>query len=135
MSLQQRILWIALVWLGATAQIGLADDAFDDAKSGSLPSGWSTAKTGTGDGSVWKIQEDATAPSGKKVLTQTSSAGPSPLFNLCVAERTWRHLDTCQFQTLLTARLPRVDCPEHGVSQVAAPWAEPRGRFPPITHP
>lgn len=45
------------------------------------------------------------------------------------AERTWRHLDTCQFQTFLKARLPRVDCPEHGVVQVAAAWAEPRGRF------
>ena len=46
-----------------------------------------------------------------------------------VAERTWRHLDTCQFQTHLRARLPRVKCPEHGVVQVAAPWAQPHGRF------
>lgn len=46
-----------------------------------------------------------------------------------VAERTWRHLDTCQFQTLLHARLPRVNCPEHGVVQVAASWAEARSRF------
>ena len=30
-------------------------------------------------------------------------------------ERTWRHLDTCQFETYLKGRLPRVDCPEHGV--------------------
>lgn len=44
-------------------------------------------------------------------------------------ERRWRHLDTCQFQTFLKARLPRVNCPEHGVIQVEAPWAEPRGRF------
>lgn len=43
--------------------------------------------------------------------------------------RTWRHLDTCQFQTFLEARVPRVKCPEHGVVQVAIPWAEPRGRF------
>lgn len=46
-----------------------------------------------------------------------------------VAERTWRHLDTCQFQTLLHARLPRVKCPEHGVVQVAASWAERHSRF------
>ena len=45
------------------------------------------------------------------------------------AERTWRHLDTCQFRTFLKARLPRVACPDHGVLQVEAPWAEPRGRF------
>ena len=44
-------------------------------------------------------------------------------------ERTWRHLDTCQFVTQLRARVPRVDCPEHGVVQVLVPWAEPRGRF------
>jgi DNA-binding beta-propeller fold protein YncE len=85
MSFQQWILSIALVWLGLTSQIGHADDAFEVAKVAGLPSGWSVAKTGTGDGSVWKIQEDATAPTGKKVLTQTSSAGPSALFNLCVA--------------------------------------------------
>jgi len=44
-------------------------------------------------------------------------------------ERTWRHLDSCQFQTYLHARPPRVACPEHGVRQVRLPWAEPRARF------
>lgn len=85
MSLQQRILWIALMWLGTTGRASFADDAFDAVSIGSLPSGWSVAKTGTGDGSDWQIQEDATAPTGKKVLTQISTAGPNGLFNLCVA--------------------------------------------------
>jgi transposase len=44
-------------------------------------------------------------------------------------ERTWRHLDTCQFETHLHARIPRVQCPTHGVKQVRVPWAEPRARF------
>jgi transposase len=44
-------------------------------------------------------------------------------------ERTWRHLDTCQFATHLHARIPRVACPTHGVKQVRVPWAEPRSRF------
>ena len=44
-------------------------------------------------------------------------------------ERTWRHLDTCQLQTHLHARVPRVQCEEHGVVQVAVPWAEEHGRF------
>jgi len=44
-------------------------------------------------------------------------------------ERTWRHLDSCQFQTHLHARIPRVECGEHGVVQVRVPWAEPRSRF------
>lgn len=43
--------------------------------------------------------------------------------------RTWRHLDTCQFETHLHARVPRVECPTHGVKQVRVPWAEPRSRF------
>lgn len=45
------------------------------------------------------------------------------------AERTWRHLDMCQFQTFLHARIPRIECPEHGVLQVKVPWAEERSRF------
>jgi transposase len=44
-------------------------------------------------------------------------------------ERTWRHLDSCQFKTLLHARIPRVHCDEHGVRQVRVPWAEAGGRF------
>ena len=44
-------------------------------------------------------------------------------------ERTWRHLDSCQFQTHLHARIPRVECGEHGVVQITVPWAEPRSRF------
>src|SRR3954462_2103371 len=43
--------------------------------------------------------------------------------------RRWRHLDTCQFQTVLEAAVPRCQCPEHGVRQVRVPWAEPGGRF------
>jgi len=44
-------------------------------------------------------------------------------------ERTWRHLDSCQFKTYLHARIPRVNCQEHGVSQVEVPWAKPHSRF------
>jgi zinc-finger of transposase IS204/IS1001/IS1096/IS1165/Helix-turn-helix domain of transposase family ISL3 len=44
-------------------------------------------------------------------------------------ERVWRHLDTCQYQTFLHARVPRVDCPTHGVRQVRVSWAEARSRF------
>ena len=47
-------------------------------------------------------------------------------------ERQWRHLNTCQFHTPVYARVPRVDCPEHGVVQVKVPWAEPHGRFTPL---
>jgi len=60
---------------------------FEDAKVGELPKDWSAAKTGQGDGSLWKVQDDTSAPAGSKVLTQTSSAGPNAFFNLCVADK------------------------------------------------
>lgn len=44
-------------------------------------------------------------------------------------ERRWRHLDTCQFRTVLCARVPRVECPTHGVRQIRVAWAEDRSRF------
>jgi transposase len=43
--------------------------------------------------------------------------------------RQWRHLDSCQFKTILHASIPRVDCPEHGVKQARVPWAEKGSRF------
>lgn len=43
--------------------------------------------------------------------------------------RRWRHLDSCQFKTMLEAAVPRVKCPEHGVKQVSVPWSSPSSRF------
>ncbi len=43
--------------------------------------------------------------------------------------KTWRHLDFFQHQAYLRARVPRVKCPEHGVRQVALPWARPGSGF------
>jgi transposase len=44
-------------------------------------------------------------------------------------ERRWRHLDTCQYRTMIAARLPRVKCATHGVLQVKVPWADGHSRF------
>jgi transposase len=44
-------------------------------------------------------------------------------------ERTWRHLDTCQFKTLIEAPLPRTDCPDCGVKTITPPWAQKHSRF------
>jgi transposase len=44
-------------------------------------------------------------------------------------ERTWRHLNTCQFKTIIKGPLPRTDCPECGVKTLKAPWAERYSRF------
>lgn len=42
-------------------------------------------------------------------------------------EQNWRHLDTCEYQTYLHARLPRVKCEDHGVSTVRPPWSSAPG--------
>ena len=81
-----------LMALAATFVLALmaAAESFDFEKAtvDKLPEGWTAAKTGTGPGSVWKVLEDASSPKGPKVLAQTSSEGPKPLFNLCVADAT-----------------------------------------------
>lgn len=43
--------------------------------------------------------------------------------------RRWRHLDTCQYKTILVGEVPRVKCPAHGVRTVSVPWAEPGSGF------
>ena len=43
--------------------------------------------------------------------------------------RRWRHLDTCQYKTILVADVPRVNCKKHGVVTVSVPWAEPGSGF------
>ena len=43
-------------------------------------------------------------------------------------ERRWRHLDTCQYRTIVIAQVPRVNCATHGVVQVAVPWADAGSR-------
>lgn len=44
-------------------------------------------------------------------------------------ERRWRHLDTMGFETYLVAQVPRVNCPEHGVSTADVGWADRNQRF------
>lgn len=46
-----------------------------------------------------------------------------------LAERVWRHLDSCQFLTYLHASPPRIKCPDHGVRQASLPWAQAGSRF------
>jgi transposase len=44
-------------------------------------------------------------------------------------ERVWRHLDTCEYETLITARVPRIKLKSGRTMMVEVPWAEPGGRF------
>lgn len=52
----------------------------------------------------------------------------SPLYDH-QPERQWRHLDTCQYRTILHAEPPRSNCSQHGPRVVKLPWAEPGSRF------
>ena len=47
------------------------------------------------------------------------------------SEKSWRHLNFFQFKAYLTARVPRVKCPDadHGVKQVPVPWARAGSGF------
>ncbi len=55
---------------------------------GKLPAGWRADKTGKGEGSVWKVVADDTAPSKSGYALAQTAEGPNPFFNLCVAEDT-----------------------------------------------
>jgi hypothetical protein len=87
MNLQSISALLITAWL-ATGAIATDSWNFEYAKTGGLPAGWIATKTGEGPGSVWKIIEDPSAPAGPKVLAQTSSEGPNPLFNLCLCTTT-----------------------------------------------
>jgi hypothetical protein len=89
-----RFLTIPIVILAPCAMVAVVEAQekavkwdFEDATVGKLPKGWTAGKTGEGEGSVWKIVEDKSAPKGPKVLAQTSES-PGALFNLCVADET-----------------------------------------------
>jgi len=41
----------------------------------------------------------------------------------------WRHLNFFQHHCLITAKVPRVRCPEHGVKRIQVPWARKGSRF------
>ena len=57
-----------------------------------------------------------------------------PLCNLhCprydMRSRRWRHLDTCEYRTIVWGEVPRIKCPEHGCLTIRVPWADPGRRY------
>ncbi len=69
------------------------------------------------------------------IHTSKGAKLPCPICNkLCSKEdspskRKWRHLDTMQFETIITCKVPRVRCPDHGVKTVKVPWASRYSRI------
>ena len=64
---------------------------------------------------------------GSIVLVCPSCNEPMPGYDS--RKRRWRHLDTCQYKTLIEADVPRGQCALHGVKQIGVPWAEGRSQF------
>ena len=86
----------------------------------------------------WVVEEVDVDDAGSQVVVHIARPADAPLAcpecgKACPGydsqPRTWRHLDTCQFQTVLACDVPRCRCPEHGVRQVPVPWAEQGSRF------
>jgi hypothetical protein len=59
---------------------------FDKKDLGKVPTGWKAEKTGKGEGSVWKVVEDATAPSKNGYVLDQTAESPNGVFNICVAD-------------------------------------------------
>lgn len=51
-----------------------------------VPSSWDVAQTGKGEGSVWKVVADDSAPSGAGYVLAQTAESPRSMFNLCVVE-------------------------------------------------
>lgn len=86
----------------------------------------------------WQVAEVELSLAENRVTIHVEHRGGSSCCPACgerrplkdhAPERSWRHLDTMQFETVLVGRVPRTDCPECGVKTIDVPWAEPHGRF------
>jgi hypothetical protein len=53
---------------------------------GKVPTGWKADKTGKGEGSIWKVVADDTAPSKTGLALAQTAESPGSMFNLCVAD-------------------------------------------------
>ena len=49
----------------------------------------------------------------------------SPVYDHQESESVWRHLNTCQMDTYVHCRLPRIKCEDHGVKLILSEHAEP----------
>ena len=88
------------------------------------------------DGS-WKVSAVKLEMEDKRVQIRLEHTGGTLVCPQCTGacsradlapERTWRHLDTMQFETVLSARVPRADCKACGVKTCKVPWAGKHSR-------
>ena len=88
--------------------------------------------------SNWEVQEVDLSVEGLRVEIGLEFTGQELVCPECgqasgrhdlAPERTWRHLDTMQFETVIRARVPRCACAKCGVKTIAMPWADKHSRF------
>lgn len=89
--------------------------------------------------SPWKVVGYEFSPARKQlVLTIDFAVGGTFSCPACersgckaydTSQKRWRHLNFFQHEAYIEARVPRVECPEHGVKQVEIPWARPGSGF------
>ena len=85
----------------------------------------------------WRVADvELNEQEGEVVVQVEHDGGPvrcpqcgQPARRYDTRRRRWRHLDTCEYRTILVAQMPRVLCERHKVKQVGGPWAENRSRF------
>src|SRR5439155_13586647 len=77
---------LAALGIALAAEPQVREVTIAKADAGKVPAAWKADKTGPGEGSVWKVVADATAPSKSGYVLAQTAAGPSALFNLCVLE-------------------------------------------------
>jgi transposase len=52
---------------------------------------------------------------------------PCPVYD--TSTKKYRHLDFFHHKAFISARVPRISCPQHGVLQASVPWARPGSGF------
>lgn len=86
----------------------------------------------------WQVQSVDLSLEEKRVIIALEHCGKQLKCPECNAackladhapQRSWRHLDTMQFETQLHARVPRTRCQQCGVKTIAVPWAGKHSRF------
>jgi hypothetical protein len=73
--------------LGVTPGVPTNLFHFDQSEVDKLPAGWQAAHTGRGEGSIWKVVADKTAPSKSGYALAQTAESPGAFFNLCVCEK------------------------------------------------
>jgi len=87
---------------------------------------------------AWRVDEVDLDLDGMQVVIELSHAGGTLVCPECgqtcsqadrAPLRTWRHLDTMQFTTIIRAATPRCRCSECGVKTISVPWSGKHSRF------